>query len=133
MGPLGRGLSGKYKPGERVVTGARSERNWAFPQGYFAPNADETLRLLLDLSAASGLSAAQNGDRLNIEQPGITSAIIGPRTVEQARDNLKAGTARIEEKALKQLNVVSSLPDRYPESIEKNMHVRRDNAVKMPV
>jgi aryl-alcohol dehydrogenase-like predicted oxidoreductase len=131
--PLAGGfLSGKYKPGERMIAGTRSEKDWGFPQRYFAANADETLNLLLGLSAASRLSAAQLAIRWVLEQPGITSAIIGPRTVEQARDSLEASTAHIGKEALEQLSVISCLPDRYPESNEKEMHLRRDNAVRMP-
>jgi hypothetical protein len=62
----------------------------------------------------------------------MTSAIIGARTVEQARDNLKAGGWRLPDAALQRLNQVSALPPRYPKSMQANMHERRDQAVKMP-
>ena len=39
---------------------------------------------------------------------------------------------RLEGEPLKRLNEVSDLPDRYPESFEKNMHERRENAINMP-
>jgi hypothetical protein len=39
---------------------------------------------------------------------------------------------RLEGEPTDRLNEVSHLPDRYPESFEKNMHVRRDSAIKMP-
>ena len=42
--PLGGGfLSGKYKPGEHTMEGMRSADTWAYPQHYFAANADESL------------------------------------------------------------------------------------------
>ena len=42
--PLGGGfLTGKYRPGQRTLSGTRSEEGWAYPEGYFAANADETL------------------------------------------------------------------------------------------
>lgn len=131
--PLAGGfLSGKYQPGQRMATGARSQEGWAYPQQYFAANADESLRMLLDIAQQLGRSPAQVALRWVLDQPGITSAIIGARTVAQAHDNLLAGGWRLPAEALARLNQVSHLPDRYPESMEKNMHERRNSAVQMP-
>jgi aryl-alcohol dehydrogenase-like predicted oxidoreductase len=131
--PLAGGfLTGKYKPGERVVEGTRSEEEWAYPQRYFASNADEILAVLLEVAAELGRNPAQVAVRWVLEQPAITSAIVGARTVDQARDNLAAGGWRLPAEALERLNKVSHLPDRYPESMEKNMHERRNAAVRMP-
>src|SRR5438034_10427173 len=86
--PLAGGfLSGKYRPGERRVTGSRSEEQWAYPQGYFAANADETLRALTEVAGEMGRSPAQVALRWVLEQPAITAAIFGARTVAQAGDN----------------------------------------------
>jgi aryl-alcohol dehydrogenase-like predicted oxidoreductase len=131
--PLAGGfLSGKYKPGVRAVPGTRSEAAWAFPRDYFAPNADETLDALISIAGELGRSAAQVALRWVLAQPGVTSTIIGPRTVEQARDNLTASTWRLDQEALERLNKVSYLPPRYPDSIERVAYKRRDEAVKMP-
>jgi len=131
--PLAGGfLSGKYKPGQRRVAGARSDEGWAYPQRYFAANADDSLAALLDVAAELERSPAQVALRWVLDQPAITSAIIGARTLAQARDNFLAGGWRLPADALDRLNTVSHLPDRYPKSMEANMHERRDNAVKMP-
>jgi aryl-alcohol dehydrogenase-like predicted oxidoreductase len=131
--PLAGGyLSGKYRPGQPAVTGTRSEEQWAYPQRYFAPNADETLRALLDVAGELGRSPAQVALRWVIEQPAITAAIIGERTVEQARDNLLAASFRLEDAARERLDRISALPERYPQAMERDMHQRRDSAVKMP-
>jgi hypothetical protein len=50
--------------------------------------------------------------------------------VDQLRDNLGASGWRLEGEALDRLNRVSHLPDRYPESMEKNMSERRAQAVR---
>ena len=132
--PLAGGfLSGKYRPGERTVAGTRSEEAWAYPEPYFAANADEILKVLLDVSEELGHSPAQVALRWVVEQPGITSAIVGARTAQHLQDNLKAATWRLEGENLERLNEISHLPDRYPEAMEKNMHERRDSAVEMPV
>jgi aryl-alcohol dehydrogenase-like predicted oxidoreductase len=131
--PLGGGfLTGKYQPGERIVAGARSEEGWAYPQRYFAANADETLAELLQVAKELGRTPAQVANRWVLEQPAITSAIIGARTVAQARDNLLAGNWRMPAEALERLNKVSQLPLRYPRSMEDPMPERRASAVKMP-
>lgn len=131
--PLAGGfLAGKYKPGERSVEGTRSAEGWAYPQRYFAANADDSLAELLKVSAELGKSPAQVATRWVLEQPAITSAIVGARTVEQARDNMLAGGWELPADALERLNNVSALPPRYPRSMEENMHERRNAAVKMP-
>jgi aryl-alcohol dehydrogenase-like predicted oxidoreductase len=132
--PLGGGfLSGKYQPGERQVTGARSQEGWAYPARYFAANADETLGVLLKVAAHLGRPPAQVAVRWVLDQPAITSAIIGARTLDQARLNLLAAGWRLPADALAALNQVSQLPMRYPKSMQWNMYERRDQAVKMPV
>lgn len=131
--PLGGGfLTGKYKPGERTAAGTRSEEGWAYPQRYFAANADESLAELLKVAEELGRSPAQVANRWVLEQPAITSAIIGARTVEQARDNMLAGGWTMPADALARLNNVSQLPRRYPRSMEDPMPERRAAAVKMP-
>lgn len=42
-----------------------------------------------------------------LHQPGVTSAIIGPRSVEQLEDNLAAGELRLDDDALKDLDRAS--------------------------
>lgn len=131
--PLAGGfLSGKYKPGERTAVDSRSAEGWAFPQRYFAANADESLAELLRVATELGRSPAQVANRWVLEQPAITSAIIGARTVEQARANMLASGWKMPTDALERLNKVSQLPLRYPRSMQDSMPERRAAAVKMP-
>ena len=132
--PLAGGfLSGKYKPGERTQQGSRSEEGWAFPHRYFAANADETLHKLLEVADELRRSPAQVALRWVLEQRAITSVIVGARNTQHLLDNLGANEWKLEGDALAGLNEVSLLPDRYPENMEKNMHERRDSAVRMPL
>ena len=128
--PLGGGfLSGKYRPGERQASGTRSEEGWAYPQTYFAASSDSTLETLLAVSGELERSPAQVALRWVLDQPAITSVIAGARTAEQLGDNLKTGGWRMDSEAKRRLDEVSHLPDRYPESMEKDMHLRRNDAV----
>lgn len=131
--PLAGGfLTGKYKPGERTQAGSRSEEEWAYPQKYFAQNADDTLVELLKVAEELDRSPAQIANRWVLEQPAITSAIVGARNTKQLEDNLQAGAFSLGEDHLQRLNEISHLPDRYPEAMQKDMHERRNSAVQMP-
>lgn len=131
--PLASGfLTGKYQPGQRRVEGTRSAEGWLFHERFFAPNADETLATLLEVSKELGKPPAQVALRWVLEQPGVCSVIAGARTAEQFRQNCGASGWRLEGEPLQRLTEVSRLPDRYPESIEKGSDARRAAAVKMP-
>ena len=130
--PLAGGfLTGKYHPGERTAAGTRSAEGWAYPQRYFAATADQSLARLLQVAGEIERTPAQVALRWVLEQPAITSAIIGARTAEQARDNMLAGGWHLPPTALQRLNEISQLPPRYPRSMEENMHERRNSAVQM--
>jgi aryl-alcohol dehydrogenase-like predicted oxidoreductase len=132
-GPLASGyLAGRYRPGQRKVAGTRSESGWAWHERFFAANADETLAAGLDVAKELGKTPAQVALRWVLEQPAVSSAIVGVRTTEHLRDNVGATGWHLEGKALERLNEISRLPDRYPESFEKTMRERRDGAVDMP-
>ena len=128
--PLAGGfLTGKYKPGERRQADTRSEEGWAYPERYFAANADETLEVLLEVAETLRHSPAQVALRWVLERPLVTSAIIGARTVEQAQENLGAVGWHLPQDTLERLNTVSELPHRYPRSMELAMVERRNRAV----
>ena len=132
-GPLAGGfLSGKYGPGERMMSGTRSEEGWVFLENFFADNADETLAALLDAAAKMDKTPAQVAIRWVLEQPLVTSVIVGARTTEQLKDNIKVSGWSIPTEYRAVLDEVSYLPDRYPEKLEKHMQQRRDDALDMP-
>jgi len=117
--PLAGGfLSGKYRPGERSLTGTRSEEGWAYPAGFFAPNADEILQTLLDVSEQLGRAPAQTAIRWLLEQEMVSSAIVGARTMEHLEMNLGASGWRLPADAGARLSEVSAPRLKYPESME---------------
>jgi len=129
--PLAGGfLSGKYAPGERTVAGSRSEEGWAYPQAYFAANCDDTLRCLLEVAERAGCPPGAAAVRWVIEQPGITSAIVGASSMAQLLANLRAIDLTLGADDLQKLSEVSSLPPRYPSAMEADMLKRRDSAVR---
>lgn len=132
--PLGSGyLTGKYSPGSLKVQGSRSAEGWGFQSRFFAPNHAEILQTLLDTAKEIGRTPAQAALRWVMDQPFMTSAIVGARNAEQLKETLQAGGWRLPEAALEKLNRVSAQPHKYPRAFEDPMPARREQAVKMPV
>ncbi|MBT3272011.1 MAG: aldo/keto reductase [Spirochaetales bacterium] len=125
-------LSGKYKPGQRSIDGTRSAGGLVFPRNYFAPNADEILATLNDVSQDVGRSPAAVAINWLIRQKYITSALVGARNRVQLEENLKATNWILDKSLLDRLNTVSMPADRFPYSMEKGCFARRKNAVQMP-
>ncbi|MFI5002658.1 MAG: aldo/keto reductase [Reyranellales bacterium] len=131
--PLAGGyLAGKYTPGSLKVQGTRSAEGWGFNSRFFAANHGEILQTLLDVAKELGRSPAQVALRWVMDQPFMTSAIVGARNAEQLGETLKAGGWRLPQAALEKLNKVSAQPHRYPRAFEEPMPERRSSAVKMP-
>jgi aryl-alcohol dehydrogenase-like predicted oxidoreductase len=131
--PLSGGyLSGKYQPGVQSVVGARSSENWAFPTRYFHPQHAAVLAELLTVASDLARSPAQVAVRWVLEQPMVTSAIVGARTAAQLGDTLGAAGWRLPDDARARLDEISALPRRYPWAMEEGMADRRNQALRMP-
>ena len=128
--PLAAGyLTGKYKAGD-LEAGVQSESGREVPKKYFSANADKILEVLLEVSHELERSPDQVALRWALEQPAITSLIVGPRTEAQFKKNLGAVDWQMDDSVLQRLNEISELPDRYPQSFEEQMLSRRNDAVK---
>ena len=125
-------LAGKYTPGSLKVQGTRSAEGWGFQARFFAPNHAEILQTLLDTAKEIGRTPAQTALRWVMDQPFMTSAIVGARNADQLKDTLAAGGWRLPPEALARLNKVSAQPHKYPRAFEEPMVDRRTQAVKMP-
>jgi aryl-alcohol dehydrogenase-like predicted oxidoreductase len=67
-----------------------------------------------------------------MDQPAITSAIVGARNAQQLGETLGAGGWRLPPAALAKLDKISAQPHRYPRAFEESMVERRNSAIKMP-
>jgi len=131
--PLAGGyLSGKYRPGQASLQGARSAEGWAFPKQYFHPEHEAILTELHAVADELGESPARVAIRWVLEQAMVASAIVGARNAEQLRGTMAAAGWKLPPDMLDRLNKVSAQPHRYPRAMEETMAARRDNAVKMP-
>jgi aryl-alcohol dehydrogenase-like predicted oxidoreductase len=126
-GPLGGGfLSGKYRKGEappedsRIATAGddweeawhrrATDRNWAI------------VDVMGTISEETGKSYAQIALNWLLCKDGVTSPIIGARTMDQLEDNLGATGWRLSHDQVARLDEVSRPPDIYPYGfIEKNL------------
>ena len=91
--PIGGGLlTGKYRRGQPPPEGTRFfdyEKN-PFLARRWTEAALQVVEALQPLAAAKGCTLSQFALAWVMQQPGITSPIIGPRTFAQLEDNLKA-------------------------------------------
>jgi aryl-alcohol dehydrogenase-like predicted oxidoreductase len=84
-------LTGRYRRGEPIPTGSRFDVFWGSgAEEQFTERAFDILDAVVQLSAEKGCSPAQLALAWCGQQPGITSPVIGPRTVEQLGDLLGA-------------------------------------------
>ncbi|MHB0856477.1 MAG: aldo/keto reductase [Anaerolineae bacterium] len=108
--PLAGGfLTGKYsrdsKPSDdtrygREDSGERTER-------FFQEPVFKVLDMVQAIAGERGCSASQIALAWVNQQPGVTSSIIGPRTMEQLEDNLGAADLVLDDEELKRLDEVA--------------------------
>jgi aryl-alcohol dehydrogenase-like predicted oxidoreductase len=127
--PLAGGwLTGKYR-GEPPTEGrlVQSQRR---VMGV-SRDREQVLDALLEVAAGLGALPAQVALRWVMDQEGVTSAIVGARTVEQLDQNLGALDLELPADSWKALDRVSRPPLRYPAGVEL-MTRRRREALNSP-
>ncbi len=103
-GPLASGfLTGKYT-GDNVEQGRRN--HFSFPP-VDLKQGDKIVEVLRDIAAAHNASPAQIALAWLLHQKGITSVIIGARTLDQFEDNIVSVKIKLSNEELNQLNSVS--------------------------
>jgi len=122
-------LTGKYRPGERVVAGTRSEEGWAFFGSMFGPQADDVLSALVDAAASLGSTPGRLAIAWSNRRPGIAATLVGARNTEQLADNLGASDLEVPDEVIRRLEELSRPHPRYPEAMEGGQHARRDAAL----
>ena len=88
-GPLGYGLlSGKYRKGGEIPDGGRWTTENVAGSDRFTEEALDAVEALIPLAEAHGITLAQFAHAWLLTRPGITSVLIGPRTIEHLRSTL---------------------------------------------
>jgi aryl-alcohol dehydrogenase-like predicted oxidoreductase len=111
--PLAGGLlTGKYKRGEEPPEGARfADQTNPIYRRRLNDRIYDVIEGLQPIAEEKGVTLSQLALAWVMQQPGVTSPIIGPRTMEQLDDNLKAYDVTFTEDDLKQINRVSRRGD----------------------
>ena len=73
----------------------------------FTDAAFDVIERVESLAKAKGCTASQLALAWNMHQPGVTSPIVGPRTMEQLEDNLKAMEVTVTDEDRKALDEVA--------------------------
>jgi len=94
--PLAGGfLTGKYQRGQSRGEGTRFADSNEWTDRHFSEPAFATLEAAQAIAGEKGCTVSQFALAWCAQQPGITSPIIGPRTMEQLQDNLGAAGVQV--------------------------------------
>lgn len=112
--PLAGGfLTGKFKRDQAGPAGARRSE-FDFPP-IDKERAFNCVDLMQEIADHRNVSVAQIALAWTLMQPGITSSIIGARTMQQLEENLAAAELILTEEEITKLDQVSKLPLEYPD------------------
>jgi len=113
--PLGAGfLTGKYRRGKPRPTGARrSDARNQFLQ-FDEERGFDIVDELERIAGAHGATIAQAALNYLLRKPGVTSVIIGAKTMAQLADNLKAADWEMTADEAARLDALSGPPRLYP-------------------
>jgi aryl-alcohol dehydrogenase-like predicted oxidoreductase len=107
--PLAGGfLSGKYRRGERPPPGSRLGQHAEGQDPHFTDAAFRVLEVVQALAHERGATPGQVALAWVAQQPGVTSPIIGPRTLAQLEDCLGAVHVRLTAEDRERLDAVAS-------------------------
>jgi aryl-alcohol dehydrogenase-like predicted oxidoreductase len=123
--PLGGGfLSGKYSRDQEPPQGSRISEAVESMEEYWDRRATErnwrVLEVVGRISEETGKSYAQIALKWLLRQHGVTSPIIGARTMDQLEDNLGATGWELDEGQVAELSEASGLEDVYPYRFIRN-------------
>lgn len=108
--PLAQGvLTGKYLPGQPPPAGSRATDEKSGAGFISALLRDEVLtavQQLKPLAEQAGLSMAQLGLAWVLQNPNVSSAIVGATRPEQLQDNVKAAGVKLDAELLKRIDEV---------------------------
>ncbi|RMH09195.1 MAG: aldo/keto reductase [Nitrospirae bacterium] len=106
--PLAEGfLTGKYRPKTAPPADSRLAKDLTWFTTQFTDSAFQVLQRVETLAREKACTPSQVALAWCMQQPGITSPIIGPRTLAQLEDNLGALSIQITDDDRKQLDEVA--------------------------
>ncbi|MBP2473810.1 aryl-alcohol dehydrogenase-like predicted oxidoreductase [Crossiella equi] len=107
--PIAQGvLTGKYLPGQAVPEGSRAtdERGSGFVSRFLRDDLLTAVQNLKPLAEEAGLSMAQLAVAWVLQNPNVSSAIIGASRPEQVQENVKAAGVKLDADLLDKIDQV---------------------------
>jgi aryl-alcohol dehydrogenase-like predicted oxidoreductase len=102
--PLGQGLlTGRYRKGRQTDT----HRSGAMPQHFTDERKIDVVEQLIPLAEKAGLPMTHLAMAFAIAHPGVTSAIIGPRTMAQLDDLLAGADVTLDDEILDRIDEIA--------------------------
>ena len=102
--PLGQGLlTGRYRKGKQTDT----HRSGGMPQHFSDERKLDVVEQLAPLADKAGLPMTHLAMAFAIAHPGVTSAIIGPRTMEQLDDLLAGAEVTLDDEVLDRIDEIA--------------------------
>jgi aryl-alcohol dehydrogenase-like predicted oxidoreductase len=129
--PLAQGvLTGKYLPGQPAPSDSRATATGRAPQFISRVLGDTLLHRIQELkpiATDAGLTMAQLAVAWTLNQPGVTSAIIGATRPTQVKDNAGATGVTLAPDTLKRIDaILDDLIDRDPSKTGQMMNVKAE-------
>ncbi|GGS87557.1 aldo/keto reductase family protein [Nonomuraea spiralis] len=116
--PIAQGvLTGKYLPGQQPPQGSRATdaSGSAMIARYMNDDVLARVQELKPIAADLGLTMAQLAVAWVLQNPNVSSAIVGATRPEQVRDNVKAAGVKLEDEVLKRIDdVLGTVVERDP-------------------
>jgi aryl-alcohol dehydrogenase-like predicted oxidoreductase len=102
--PLAQGLlTGRHRKGEQADT----HRSGGMPRHFSDERKLDVVEQLIPLAAAAGVAMTHLAIAFAIAHPGVTSAIIGPRTMEQLNDLLAGADVTLDDDVLDRIDEIA--------------------------
>jgi aryl-alcohol dehydrogenase-like predicted oxidoreductase len=125
--PMAQGvLSGKYLPGQPPPAGSRAtdDKSGAnFISAWLSDNVLTAVQKLRPIADSVGLTMAQLAIAWVLQNPNVSSAIVGATRPEQVRDNVKAAGVRLDADTMKAIDeVVDPITERDPAKTQSPAH-----------
>ena len=117
-------LSGKYRKGREIAPSGSQARRQRFAAALDAPNPTNAAKLdaaeaLAQLAEEAGLTLVQLAIAFAVRHPAVTSAIVGPRTMEHLDGDLAADGVELSEDVLDRIDEI--LPPGHTVNVADNM------------
>src|SRR3981189_687205 len=102
--PLGQGLlTGRFRKGHQIDT----HRSGGMPQHFSDERKLDVVGQLIPLAEKAGLPMTHPAMAFAIAPPGVTSAIIGPRPIEQLDDLLAGVDVTLDDEVLDRIDQIA--------------------------